>query len=78
MSSFDGEILKTSVAGKWHFYNRIGGVRHDLTVDQFHMPPIILISSPVVKMAFTDTNQVQYDYLSNRFNRAIESGTTAA
>lgn len=33
-----GEILKTSVAGAWHFYNRIDGRRWDLTVSQFSTP----------------------------------------
>lgn len=33
-----GEILKTNVAGAWHFYNRIEGRRWDLTVSQFATP----------------------------------------
>ncbi len=33
-----GEILKTDVAGAWHFYNRIDGRRWDLTVSQFSTP----------------------------------------
>jgi len=30
-----GEILKTSVEGQWHFYNRVAGQRLDLTDTQF-------------------------------------------
>jgi hypothetical protein len=33
-----GEILKTRVAGAWHFYNSIDGSRWDLTLSQFATP----------------------------------------
>jgi hypothetical protein len=33
-----GEILKTDVNGYWHFYNRVGGRRWDMTVSQFETP----------------------------------------
>jgi hypothetical protein len=33
-----GEILKTEIDGEWHFYNRIGRQRWDLTVSQFETP----------------------------------------
>jgi len=32
---FGGEILKTRIGTAWHFYNRIGGARCDLTASQF-------------------------------------------
>lgn len=35
---FGGDILKADAAGAPHFYNRIGGVRHDLTAAQFPRP----------------------------------------
>ena len=33
-----GEILKTRVGTSWHFYNRLDGMRHDLTASQFAAP----------------------------------------
>lgn len=33
-----GEILKTRIGTAWHFYNRLDGVRHDLTASQFAAP----------------------------------------
>src|SRR5262245_48087640 len=33
-----GELLKTRIAGAWHFYNSIDGRRWDLTVGQFATP----------------------------------------
>ena len=33
-----GDILKTRVGEAWHFYNRLGGERHDLTDSQFEAP----------------------------------------
>lgn len=38
---FGGEVLRTSLPerpGLWHYYNRIDGVRHDLTDSQFTDP----------------------------------------
>lgn len=35
---FGGGILTTKTTGGTHFYNRINGVRHDLTVSQFANP----------------------------------------
>lgn len=35
---FGGEILKTPVGEAWHFYNRISGLRFDLTESQFAVP----------------------------------------
>ncbi|WFU07239.1 hypothetical protein QA648_34705 (plasmid) [Rhizobium sp. CB3171] len=33
-----GDILKTEVPGAWHFYNRVGRERFDLTASQFAAP----------------------------------------
>lgn len=35
---FGGEILKTRAGEAWHFYNRIAGLRFDLTESQFTTP----------------------------------------
>jgi len=35
---FGGELLKTSLPGGDHFYNRIDGVRYDFTAGQFDAP----------------------------------------
>ena len=35
---FGGEILRTRLANVWHYYNRIEGVRVDLTDSQFSAP----------------------------------------
>ena len=68
---FGGEILKTLIDGRWHFYNRIDGKTYDLTIDQFqHLPNYLDLPSNRDE-AFADTNQTQYDYLWNRFDRAF-------
>ncbi|MEM8837170.1 MAG: hypothetical protein AAGE89_03690 [Pseudomonadota bacterium] len=35
---FGGDILKTRLPGVWHYYNRIDGIRCDLTDSQFSAP----------------------------------------
>ena len=35
---FGGEVLRTRYPAVWHYYNRIDGVRCDLTDSQFHRP----------------------------------------
>ncbi|MBY5933296.1 hypothetical protein KUV51_09830 [Tateyamaria omphalii] len=35
---FGGEVLRTRYPGVWHYYNRIGGRRCDLTDSQFVRP----------------------------------------
>lgn len=35
---FGGEVLRTKLPGVWHYYNRIDGVRYDLTDSQFTAP----------------------------------------
>lgn len=56
---FGGEILKTRVAGSYHFYNRIKGELCDFTMDQFAgaIPYLNLQSS--VAEALTDCTEEQ-------------------
>ena len=35
---FGGEILRTRLQNGWHYYNRIDGIRTDLTDSQFKAP----------------------------------------
>ena len=79
---FGGEILKTK---GWprdgrngrHFYNRIDGVRHDFTAEQFSEIPDYtydigyedIVSS--LNEAETETNQQQINALRNAFNKAF-------
>ncbi len=35
---FDGDILRTRIGGVWHYYNRMDGIRYDLTDSQFAAP----------------------------------------
>lgn len=64
---FGGEILKTKVAGNWHFYNRINGQRYDLTESQFEEPIHYMDIQSTREEAFLDTNEKQYQYLKNGF-----------
>lgn len=62
-----GEILKTDLAGAWHFYNHIDGARHDFTASQFdHAIGYDDIAS-ARDDAFTDTTKHQYDALMEAF-----------
>lgn len=65
-----GQILKTRYQDLWHFYNRIDGRRIDFTECQFAEP---IVYDDVISdrdEAFSDTNAVQYTYLS----AAVKSG----
>lgn len=65
------EILKTRYGSIWHFYNRIGGKRHDFTESQF-VEPIDYDDVPSTRdEAFADTNARQYAYLSNAVKRSL-------
>lgn len=79
---FGGEILKTKGwprdgGNDRHFYNRIDGVRHDFTAEQFSEIPDYMydieyediVSS--VNEAETETNQQQINTLRNAFNKAF-------
>ena len=61
-----GEILKTDVAGAWHFYNRIDGRRVDFTMSQFDSP-IGYDDLPSTRQdALDDTSVAQYELLRGR------------
>ena len=64
-----GELLKTRVAGAWHFYNSIDGRRWDLTVSQFETP-IGYDDLPSSRQeALADTSKQQYVTLVERLAR---------
>ena len=64
-----GEILKTDVAGAWHFYNRIDGRRWDLTASQF-ATPIGYDDMPSSRdEALADTSKQKYAILVQRLAR---------
>lgn len=62
-----GDILKTSVEGQWHFYNRIGGQRLDLTDTQFEQSLEYQDQPSSRSEAFEDTSAGQYEILKRRF-----------
>lgn len=61
-----GDILKTSVEGQWHFYNRIGGQRLDLTDTQFEQPIEYQDLPSNRAEALEDTSAQQYKILKRR------------
>jgi hypothetical protein len=67
---FGGELLKTQVDGRWHFYNHIEGVKYDFTAEQFGTPPEYLDMAASREEAFADTDEGQYSYLSRKFDEA--------
>lgn len=60
-----GEILRTTVDGHSHFYNRINGVRHDFTASQFTSPVVYEDILANREEAMADTNASQYAALSD-------------
>lgn len=72
-----GEILKTSVAGAWHFYNRIDGRRVDFTMSQFDSP-IGYDDLPSNRQeALADTSMKQYELLRGRIRSGRPAGKPA-
>lgn len=63
---FGGEILKTRIGSAWHFYNRINGVRHDLTESQFASPVAYDDAMSNRTDAMADTSPEQYAALRMR------------
>ncbi|WP_295138873.1 hypothetical protein [uncultured Reyranella sp.] len=61
-----GDILKTIVEGQWHFYNRVGGRRLDLTESQFSQPLDYQDLPCNRSEALEDTSLVQYRILKSR------------
>jgi hypothetical protein len=70
---FGGEILKTDVGGVPHFYNRIGGTRHDFTASQFTELPMYRDerSSHDEVLASNPRTRGQYELLLRRFDEAF-------
>lgn len=68
-----GEILKTPLHEGWHFYNRIAGIRHDLTAGQFATPPDYqdLPSSRAQVLASVQPEQLRI--LTERVSAALEA-----
>jgi hypothetical protein len=64
---FGGEILKTPIGERWHFYNLIDGRRCDLTCEQLDSPPDYLDLPSSREEAMADTTDSQYAHLSRRF-----------
>lgn len=65
---FGGEILKTEVAGRYHFYNRIAGKTWDFTKDQFPGEITYLPLPSSAAEAQTDCTQAQVAVLREKFN----------
>ena len=62
---FGGEILSIRTPGGTHFYNKINGVRWDLTVSQFAAPIPFEDTQSSRDEAFGDTGPEQYAQLRN-------------
>jgi len=74
---FGGEILKTEAPGGWHFYNRVGGKRYDLTVSQFAAPiPYADIASSRDE-ALAGTRAERYAALKGRVDALRMAGSSA-
>ncbi len=61
-----GDILKTSVEGQWHFYNRVAGQRLDLTESQFEQPLEYQDLPSNRAEALEDTSARKYEILKRR------------
>jgi hypothetical protein len=75
---FGGEVLRTELAGIWHYYNRIDGQRFDLTDSQFTEPGALFdapkqyqdeVSS--VRAAMTGIPQREFDELKRALIRNL-------
>lgn len=66
-----GEILKTPTEGGWHFYNRVNGVRHDLTASQFDAPIRYADIVSDEAEALADTSPDRYALLRRRVDAAL-------
>jgi hypothetical protein len=70
---FGGDILKTRVGPFWHFYNRIGNTRWDLTISQFDVP-IPFDDLPAGRdEVLADTSPEQYQLLAHRVRTSLPS-----
>ena len=64
-----GEILKTPTPAGPHFYNRIGGERHDFTAAQFSRPPAYEDLPSDAGEAMADTSPAQLAALLDALER---------
>ena len=72
---FGGEILKTLVSNRWHFYNQIDGITYDFTASQF-TNLLEYQDFPSSRLeAFTDTNNSQYNFLRDRVRFYMNGGS---
>ena len=63
---FGGEILSTKTSGGTHFYNRINGIKWDLTVSQFSDPEPYDDTLSSRDLAIQDTSESKYLLLTAR------------
>ena len=68
-----GEILKTPVGDDWHFYNRVDGIVHDLTAEQFSVVPAYLNISSTRDEALAGTEPERYHALATHVGDALRS-----
>jgi hypothetical protein len=60
----NGDIVKTPLTEGWHFYNVIEGNRYDFTDSQFESPIHYENLPSYREEAFSDTNTLQYNHLT--------------
>lgn len=70
--TFGGQILKTSVGGAWHFYNRIGDQVVDFTAEQFAVLPAYLDLPATREEAMAGAAPEQYRSLSKAFRLQVK------
>jgi len=68
---FGGDILSTKTSGGTHFYNRIDGVKWDLTASQFSEPIPYDDTLSSRDMALADTSTEKYILIKERLARAL-------
>lgn len=70
---FGGDILKTEVPEGWHFYNRVDGVRYDLTQSQFDRPIAYADVPSNRREALARTLPGQYEALKRRLEERLRA-----
>ncbi len=60
----NGDIVKTPLTEGWHFYNVIEGNRYDFSDSQFESPIHYENLPSNREEAFSDTNTLQYNHLT--------------
>jgi hypothetical protein len=71
---FGGSILKTLTRGGMHFYNKIDGVRWDLTISQFDYPIPFEDRPSNRDEAIADTTPAHYEALKARLPASARPG----